>query len=86
MKHTTATEKEEYSNPKHRNSKAYERFKAKPTTYESSKKCSYGDKNRTCDAGCRFWETCIKGRHEKEWKGETKGAQSNTKTKSHKQK
>ena len=44
MKHTTATEKEEYSNPKHRNSKAYERFKAKPTTYESGKKCSYGDK------------------------------------------
>lgn len=97
MKYSTAMEKEiekynfetakriksyEDSNPKHRNQKAYERFKSKVTDYSSGKKCSYGDKQKSCDPGCRFWESCIKGKHESEWKGEIENARSNTASKS----
>lgn len=63
------------------NPKAYERFKAKATDYGSKRKCSYGDKKRSCDPVCRFWESCIKGKHESEWKGEIENARCNTASK-----
>ena len=64
------------SKPEHRDPKAYERFKSKPTNYGSGKKCSYGDKQKSCDPGCRFWESCVNGLHRDLWKGEIKGARS----------
>lgn len=89
MKHRTTTEKRlekinieikqdhrwyDDSKPERRDPKAYERFKTKPTDYGSGKKCSYGDKQKTCDPGCRFWESCIKGMNEAYMRGETGGA------------
>lgn len=54
------------SKPEHRDPKAYNKFKTPPTDYGSGRKCSYGEKNKTCDPGCIFWNTCIKGRHREE--------------------
>ena len=60
--------------------KAYERFKANLTDYGSKKKCNYGEKNKKCDAGCRFWDSCKYGKYKSEWKGGIKDAWSNTKS------
>ncbi len=49
--------------PKHNDPEAIKRFKAAPTYYGSGRICSYGDKTKVCDPSCRFWNTCIKGRH-----------------------
>ena len=54
------------SKPERRNDKAYKRFKNPPTNYGSGRKCEYGDKTKVCDPSCRFWNTCIKGRHRDE--------------------
>lgn len=54
------------SKPEHMDPKAYSRFKAFNTDYGSGKKCAYGDKQKTCDPGCRFWMSCINGRNGKE--------------------
>ena len=51
------------SKPEKRDPKAYERFKAESTNYGSGKLCEYGDKTKVCDPSCRFWNTCIKGKH-----------------------
>lgn len=55
------TDKEYMSQAKHRNPKAYANYKRPVTDYSSKKKCAYGDKQRGCDAGCKFWYSCIKG-------------------------
>ena len=54
------------SKPEHRDLKAYKKCKTPPTDYGSGRKCSYGEKNKTCDPGCIFWNTCIKGRRREE--------------------
>ena len=69
------------SKPEYMDPKAYSRFKAFNTDYGSGRKCAYGDKQKACDPGCRFWMSCIKGRHGKE----DTDARSNAETKSHKQ-
>lgn len=81
MKHRTNTEKRtermraelsedlknhQDSKPEYRDPKAYKKFKTPHTDYGGGRKCSYGDKNKTCDPGCIFWNTCIKGRHREE--------------------
>ena len=74
---------EYYSTPKHRNPKAYQRFKELNTDYRT-KKCNYGGKINPCNSKCIFWNTCKHGKHEYEWKGDGTGAQSNAETNSHK--
>lgn len=54
------------SKPEKRDPKAYKRFKALSTNYGGGKLCEYGDKTKVCDPSCRFWNTCIKGRHREE--------------------
>lgn len=71
------------SKPEHRDPKAYERFKRKPTDYGSGKKCSYGDKLKTCDPGCRFWESCVNGLNRDLWKGEIASARSRAENENH---
>lgn len=66
------------SKPQRRDPKAYERFKAMNTDYGSRKKCSYGDRKKPCNPGCRFWDSCIKGKHENERKGDGDIARSDT--------
>lgn len=61
------------SKPEKRDPKAYKRFKAESTNYGSGKLCEYGDKTKVCDPSCRFWNTCIKGKHRLE--GSTKNEQ-----------
>lgn len=61
------------SKPEHRDPKAYKKFKTPPTDYGSGKLCEYGDKTKVCDPSCRFWNTCIKGKHRIE--GSTKNEQ-----------
>lgn len=51
------------SKPERRSEKAYKRFKTMSTDYGSGKLCEYGDKTKVCDPSCRFWNTCIKGKH-----------------------
>ena len=82
MKHRTTTEKRlerinmkmmqdkhgyDDSKPEYMDPKAYSRFKAFNTDYGSGRKCAYGDKQKSCDPGCRFWMSCIKGRRGKEY-------------------
>ncbi len=74
------------SNPKHRDPDAYRRFKTINTDYSSKKQCSYGDKKKLCDAGCRFWNSCKNGKLKYEWKGDVKSAWSNTENESNSEK
>lgn len=69
------------SKPERRDPKAYKRFKSLYTDYSSKKRCDYGDKQKSCNSGCRFWNSCKHGKHESEWKRDVvKSAQSNTET------
>ena len=52
--------------------KAYERFKSNLTDYGSKNQCKYGEKDKKCDAGCRFWNDCKYGKNKSEWEGDVK--------------
>ena len=52
--------------PKLNDPEAVRRFHAVPTNYGGGRTCGYGDKTKVCDPSCRFWNTCIKGRHREE--------------------
>jgi len=56
----------EDSKQEHMNPEAYKKFKRPATYYGSGRICDYGSKDKPCDPGCRFWNTCIKGRHREE--------------------
>ena len=69
------------SKPEYRDPKAYKWFKSLNTDYSGKRRCAYGDKTKSCNPGCRFWNSCKHGKHESEWKGDVvKSAQSNTET------
>ena len=59
-----------YSEPKHMDPAAYARFKKMSTDYSTKAICAYGDHEKRCDAGCLFWNTCIRGRHKNLLKGD----------------
>ena len=59
-----------YSEPKHMDPAAYARFKKMSTDYSTKARCAYGDHEKRCDAGCLFWNTCIRGRHKNLLKGD----------------
>ena len=52
--------------PKQNDPEAVRRFHAAPTCYGSGRTCGYGDKTKVCDPSCRFWNTCVKGKHREE--------------------